>query len=312
MGVVINANFSTAVATGNLSYGNVQPERDLRMRSADPIAIPADDSAAPGVSIQFSGAVTPAAVASYTVATVASYLQQQDKGLNSAEQILTRVNALWTLYREASKTPEELAGYDNEYRSLQKELAALTENQFNGTALFGAAGSGVVERVTVAEEARPVSVSAKDLADPWVGVGVIADPEGAGTLDDLSAEDLAVAIENVATMREKNTSEQSFLGFTVEMLARKKANAEAADGGIANADAAEESTTLVRSEILVKTGAAIVAQANENGETALRLLETAVITPAAPDEEEAAVGSASIGVQPVAGVAVQPELRIES
>lgn len=290
MGVVLNTNFSTTVASGYLGKVSLQRTLDARpAASSDPSSAAAAETS--GVSIQFSGAVTraPAAAPSYNVSTGASYLQQQDRALSAAEQTLRRVNALWTLYRDTSKTAEEREAYDKEYQTLQQGLAALTEAQFFGSALFGAAGSGVMERVTVEQGAQPVVMSAKDLAAPWVGVGMVADANGAGSLDRLSAEDLAAAMGNVATMRASNASEQSSLGFTVEMLARKKANAEAVEP-IEDTEVAEESTFEARSQILIKTGAAIAAQANEDGETALRLLEATLTPPVSPtpDSEPAA------------------------
>ena len=81
------------------------------------------------------------------------------------------------------------------------------------------------------------------------------------------------AIQNVATMRAQNGAEQSRLGFAAELLTVNKANLEAASSRIMDVDVAEESTQLARWNILVQSGTAMLSQANQSAQTALKLLQ---------------------------------------
>jgi flagellin len=85
--------------------------------------------------------------------------------------------------------------------------------------------------------------------------------------------EIATAIENVATMRANNGSEQSRFGFASELVTTNKANLEAATSRIVDVDVAAESTQLARWNILVQAGTAMLAQANQSSQSALKLLQ---------------------------------------
>ena len=71
----------------------------------------------------------------------------------------------------------------------------------------------------------------------------------------------------------QNGAEQSRLGFAGELLTVNKANLEAASSRITDVDVASESTQLARWNILVQSGTAMLAQANQSAQTALKLLQ---------------------------------------
>jgi flagellin len=81
------------------------------------------------------------------------------------------------------------------------------------------------------------------------------------------------AIQNVATFRAQNGAEQSRLSFAAELLTVNKANLEAANSRIIDVDVASESTQLARWNTLVQAGTAMLSQANQSAQTALRLLQ---------------------------------------
>jgi flagellin len=93
------------------------------------------------------------------------------------------------------------------------------------------------------------------------------------TLSGINLSDITGAIQNVATMRAQNGAEQSRLGFAAELLTVNKANLEAASSRIMDVDVAEESTQLARWNILVQSGTAMLSQANQSAQTALKLLQ---------------------------------------
>ena len=80
------------------------------------------------------------------------------------------------------------------------------------------------------------------------------------------------AIDTVATARANNGAKQSVLGFAGEVLSVNKANLEAASSRITDVDVASESTQLARWNVMVQSGTAMLAQANQSAQSALRLL----------------------------------------
>ncbi|MBP6865667.1 MAG: flagellin [Candidatus Didemnitutus sp.] len=110
----------------------------------------------------------------------------------------------------------------------------------------------------------------------------VASTEGSGSevstvtsaadLQSLSLSSITAALSDVATFRANNGAQQSRLGFAAEVLAVNKANIEAANSRITDVDVAQESTQLARYNILVQSGAAMLSQANQSAQMALRLL----------------------------------------
>jgi flagellin len=76
----------------------------------------------------------------------------------------------------------------------------------------------------------------------------------------------------VAGLRAENGSDQSNLGFQLELTAAAKVNQESAISRIMDVDVAEESTRLARYNTLVQAGTSMIAQANGSAQSALQLL----------------------------------------
>lgn len=100
----------------------------------------------------------------------------------------------------------------------------------------------------------------------------VSDVIGASSLMALSESSITRALQDVATFRAENGAQQSRIGFANEVLATNKANLEAANSRIADVDVAEESTMLARFNILTQAGSAMLAQANQSSQIALRLI----------------------------------------
>lgn len=104
------------------------------------------------------------------------------------------------------------------------------------------------------------------------GSGAVSDVTSAADLASLSLSSVTTSIQNIAENRSTNGAQQSRLQFAAEVLSVNKANIEAANSRISDVDVAEESTTLARYNILVQSGAAMLAQANQSAQMALKLL----------------------------------------
>jgi flagellin len=269
MSVVINTNYAATVASNNLAASNSMLQRSLnRLSSGSKIVNPADDAGGLAVSMKLSAAAKRAGATNNNISNSVSFLQTQDGVLKVAGKVLDRISELKTLYSDPTKNTNDLANYDAEFTQLQSQLSSLTSESFNSVSLFG--GSGL--SVSVSEDgSTTVDITAKDLADTTDGVGTISD-SGVSSLSGITLTNITDAIQNVATMRANNGAEQSRLGFASEVLTVSKANLEAANSRIIDVDVAEESTQLARWNILVQSGTAMLAQANQSSAVALRLI----------------------------------------
>jgi len=270
MSVVINTNFAATVASNNLAASNEMLQKSLnRLSSGSKIVNPADDAGGLAVSMKLSAAAKRSGAVVTNIGNSVSFLQSQDGVLKVAAKVLERIGELKTLYADPTKNTTDKSNYDAEFTQLQSELSSLTSEKFNGVSLFGASSLSV----GVSEDGTStVTVSAKQLADSSSGVGAISDT-GVSALSGISLTAITTAIGNVATMRANNGAEQSRLGFASEVLTVNKANLESANSRIIDVDVASESTQLARYNILVQSGTAMLAQANQSAQIALKLLQ---------------------------------------
>jgi flagellin len=274
MSVVINTNFAATVASNNLAASNSMLQKSLnRLSSGTKIVSPADDAGGLAVSMKLTAAAKRSAAVITNIGNSVSFLQAQDGVLKVAGEVLQRIGELKTLYSDPTKNADDKLNYDAEFMQLTNELFSLADEKFNGVPLFGASTLSV----PVAEDgSATVTITAKDLGDTASGIGLLCDPgTGIGSLGD-AANTLTVitdSLQAVATMRANNGAEQSRLGFATEVLTVNESNLEAANSRIIDVDVAEESTQLARWNILVQSGTAMLAQANQSPQIALKLLQ---------------------------------------
>lgn len=275
MSVVINTNFAATVAANNLAASNQSLQKSLnRLSSGSKIVNPSDDAGGLAVSMKLAAAAKRSGAAAINIGNSVSLLQTQDGVMKVTAKVLERVGELWTLYQDPTKNSSDLSNYDAEFTQLQKQLVALAAEQFNGKELFGSVGTSV----PVSEDgSQSVALQAKDLAGASAGVGALTatDVTSLGSTALTGTTGLGViktAIQNVATMRASNGAEQSRLGFAAEVLTTNKANLEAANSRITDVDVASESTQLARWNTLVQAGTAMLSQANQSAQIALKLL----------------------------------------
>lgn len=282
MSVVINTNTAATIASNNLASSTTSLQRSLnRLSSGSKIVNPSDDAGGLAVSMKLSAAAKRSAAANSNVGNVTSYLQTQDGVLKTTGKVLDRISELWTMYQDPTKNTTDLSNYDKEFNQLQSQLTSLTSETFNGVSLFGTvsgggSNSGVVTSVAVSEDAsQTVAITTKDLASTASGIGKLT-ATTVSALSNLSTtaglQTIKDAIQNVATMRANNGAEQSRLQFASEVLTTNKANLEAANSRIVDVDVAEESTQLARWNVLVSSGTAMLSQANQSSQTALKLI----------------------------------------
>ena len=179
--------------------------------------------------------------------------------------MIERVGELKVLATDPTKSATDVANYDTEFTQLKAQLTSLAAEKFNGINLFNNALTAQVSE----DGSQTVGLSAKDLAGN-AGVTAIT---GAANLTGLSIANISLATVGVATFRATNGAEQSRLGFAGEVLTTNKANLEAANSRIVDVDVAQESTQLARWNTLVQAGTAMLSQANQSAQTALKLLQ---------------------------------------
>jgi flagellin len=272
MSVVINSNFAATIAANNLAASNAMLQKSLnRLSSGSKIVSPADDAGGLAVSMKLSAAATRDGAVADNIGNSVSFLQTQDGVLQVAGKVLDRIGQLKTLANDPTKNASDIKNYDAEFTELEAQLVSLTQEQFNGVGLFGS--TSMTAAVTEdGNTTSAVTIAGRDLADSTSGIGALT-ASTVSALADINLSDVTTAIQNVATFRAENGAEQSRFGFATQLLTANKANLEAAASRITDVDVAQESTQLARWNILVQSGTAMLSQANQSAQIALKLLQ---------------------------------------
>jgi flagellin len=192
------------------------------------------------------------------------------------------------LATDVTKSTSETALYRTEFESLQNQLGSIMREQFNGITMFTDGGAATpstaatLQVVTSHDGAQSINITRQDLGAIGHFVGTAGGSATAqvdssiafGSITGAKAavSNVTEAIQNLASLRANNGSEQSRLTFAADMLAINKTNLESANSRILDVDVASESANLARLNILQQAGTAMLAQANMATQSILRLI----------------------------------------
>jgi len=287
----INTNLQAMLAARDLDQSQQLLGRSLnRLSSGSKIVNPADDSAGLAVSAKLDGQSLRVQAAATNVQNAVSYLQTSDDFMGGMNKVLSRMSELSTLSKDITKSPSDIAVYQKEFISLQDQLrttigGTTTEiggttgvssptGQFNGTQLFGANG-GVTVGIGQAA-GQNITVPTNNLRTGAMLALIQQDGSGNYTLhsDDVNALDsIGNTVQQLATQRATLGGVQSRLGLTAAALQVESENLSSTISRIRDVDVAQESTQLAKYNILVQSGTAMLAQANQAPSSVLKLLQ---------------------------------------
>jgi len=287
--ISINTNSASSAAAYNLSNTNVSLQRSLnRLSSGSRINSSSDDAGGLAVSMKLAASIRRTEASQANVNNALSMLETQDGVLKTAEKVLGRMSELVQLATDVTKSSTDTALYQTEYQSLQSQLGSMIGEKFNGVSLFTAGGGDTnishndLTVVTSHDGTQTIGLSQLDLG----AVGVYVGTASGSSLNSVTSNNVfqnvttaaaAIttvnqAIQNLATLRATNGSQQVRLTFAADVLAVNKTNLESANGRITDVDIASESANLSRLNILQQAGTAMLAQANQANQSVLRLL----------------------------------------
>lgn len=283
MGITINTNTSASLSALNLNRSQTLLQKSLaRLSSGSRISEASDDAGGLAVSMKLTAAIKRTDAQYSNVSNALSFLQTQDGVLKSASSVMERIAELATLFGDVTKSSLDKANYSVEFTNLVSQLTQFESSKFNGVSLFGSTSTTLDVYLTDdGSQKMTIDQSVINGKDPSSGIGkVIAAWEGKvdsfGGLSSLSFDKLSVvtqAIQELATLRATNGAQSSRLQYALDSLATNRTNLEAANSRIFDVDVAQETTRLARNNILVQSGAAMLAQANASSQIALKLLQ---------------------------------------
>jgi flagellin len=289
---VINTNIQAIAAARNLNASQEMLGRSLsRLSSGSKIVNPSDDAAGLAVSEKMDAQGRRVKAAVNNVQNAISYVQTADGFMSGMTKILSRMSELAILAKDVTKNDTDIDLYSQEFQALQAQLRATIGGTsadiggsadigtplgaYNGISLFGSTTNGLT--VTIGQAVgQEMTIGNSNLRDGDMLAIIEQDSSGAYTLDLTDSGAIGAitdAIQDIATERASLGASQSRLELAATTLQVEYENLSSAISRIRDVDVAEESTNFAKFNILVQSGTAMLAQANQTPKSVLQLLQ---------------------------------------
>lgn len=307
MGLRIQTNMQAVNAQRNLVASTEANSASMeKLSSGYRINKASDDAAGLAVSEHMKADIRGLNTAKRNANDGISLVQTAEGGLNEIGNILSRLRELAVQSASDTIGNTERGFLNKEFMQLKDEIDRITNStEFNGTMLLVGDQSNLPESMRNRSNAYPLEVQvgknfASDIDGPDVrnAVNVIRidlqnintntgseDGLNLGSVEDesgtrvdnkegaqMSIGTLDSAITKVSEYRSVLGAIQSRLNSTVNNLSIQSENLSAANSRIRDTDFAEESARMTQSNIVKQAGIAVLGQANQTPQAALRLL----------------------------------------
>ena len=288
---VINTHSQAIAGARNLSHSQEMLGRSTtRLSSGSKIASPSDDVAGLALAEKLDAQGNRVKAATTNVQNAVSHTQTADGFMSGMTSILSRMSELGTFAKDVTKVSTDVESYQREFSALQDQLRATIGGAtseiggttgvpaplgaFNGTALFGANSTGLTVKIGH-EVGQNLTINETNLRSGAMLEMINQDSTGAYTLastDSDAIQKITASIDHVASERATLGAAQSHLELAAATLQVESGNLSSAIARIRDTDVAAESTQYAKYNILVQSGTAMLAQANQTPQSVLKLL----------------------------------------
>jgi flagellin len=286
--MIINHNLSAMFADRSLKVTQTYLDKNMeKLSSGVRINRAGDDASGLAVSEKMRAQVRGLNMASFNAMNGISFIQVSEGYLQESEDILQRLRELAVQASNGIYTEEDRMYIQIEVSALVDEVDRIASHaQFNGmNVLTGRFARPVGENVVTAsmwlhiganmdqrEQVYIGTMTAKGLGIRDVGDDTfisLSDPDTAnraiGTLD--------LALKRINKQRADLGAYQNRLEHAIRGLDIGAENTQAAEARIRDANMAKETVDYTKNMILGQAGTAMLAQANQRGQTVLQLLQ---------------------------------------
>lgn len=274
MGLRISTNLAAINAQRQLSTQQSRNTHALAaLSSGSRIVNAADDAAGLAISENIKGQTRGIAMARQNAYNAISLVQVSEGGLNELNNIMIRVRELGVQAASDNIGDAEREFLNTEVKQLIDEADRIAKTtRFGDKKLLDGSGDELEFHVGPFGDKDNIirynlSADATTSALGIDGVEVASKSEARGTLEKVDK-----ALMQLGKMRADFGAVQSRLTTTVSNLDIQYENLSAANSRIRDADIAHESAELASSSILQQAAVSVMAQANQQPASALRLL----------------------------------------
>jgi len=259
-------------AASNLDSSTNELNNSLAMLSSgSKIVNPSDDPAGLAESISLNSQIGETQAANSDVNNAISFSQTQDGYLQQVGAALDQMATLTVEAQDVTKSSGELADYQQEFSTLAQYIVTTSAATFNGVSLF----AGNTLYVTIDGNGGSFAMTGINLTNTNAAyANVTASTTGISTAASAAIAEgfVQTAINTLASNRSTIGANEDGLNYTSSELGVLQDNLTAANSNITDVDVATESTKYAEYQILVQSGTSMLAQANQNPQSVLKLL----------------------------------------
>lgn len=275
MGLRINTNVASIGAQRVLGKQQGRMEHAQQaLASGTRIVKAADDAAGLAISENIRGQVGGIRMARMNAFNAQSLIQVSEGGLNEISNILIRLRELGVQAASDTVSDVERTFLNQEATQLVSEADRIAKStRFGNKALLDGNGEEFEYHVGPFANEDENTIKYKIAADATVNTlgidGVDISDKGGARSTLQSVDD---ALVKIGQMRADFGAVQSRLQATTSNLDIQYENLSAAKSRISDADVAYESSEMTSAQILQNASVSVLAQANQNGAAALKLI----------------------------------------
>jgi flagellin len=290
--MIINHNMSALFAHRELKFNNMAVDKNMeKLSSGERINRAGDDASGLAVSEKMRAQIRGLLRAEQNAQDGISFIQTTEGYLSETQQILHRLRELAVQAANGIYTSEDRMQIQVEVSQLVDEVNRIASHaQFNGlNVLTGRFARETGENVVTGSMWLHIGANMDQRERLFIGTMTaqglgIQSADGlphAATFISLSNPDAANmaisyidrALESVGKQRADLGAYQNRLEYAMEGLSIGSENLQAAESRIRDTDMAREMLEFVKNQILVQSSTAMLAQANQKGQTVLQLFQ---------------------------------------
>jgi flagellin len=286
MSIVVNTNLASLAAQRNLSDSTSLLSKSMeRLASGMRINRAADDAAGMAISQRMSAQIRSFGQAERNTMDAISLVQVAEGAYNETGNILIRLRELSIESANGTFSSTDRLSIQAEADRLVSELTGIANSaKFNNVILLGTAaqaGNTIVFQVGISTIGYTVSSTDQFAVTLYALLATNFTSSNADltALALTTASNAQIAISTLDTAINNMNNSRAQLGaaqVALESRTRSQTimieNLTAAQSRIRDADVAKETSELVRNQILVQAGTAVLSQANQLPQLALSLL----------------------------------------
>lgn len=276
MGLRIATNVAAINAGKNLySLGIKQNTSMARLSSGFRINQAADDAAGLAISENIKAQIRGLRQANRNANDGISLVQVAEGGLGEMANMLIRLRELGVQASSDTISDNERRLTNIEYQQLKEEMQRIAQStKFNGTSLLNGTGGTLDIQIGTQNDANldRISFQSGDANATIEALNLVESNVSDKMSAQTSLASIDEAINKVNGIRAGLGAFQNRLQSTSQNLQTSEENYAAANSRIRDTDVAAESTDLARNNVLMQAATAVLGQANQQTQLALKLL----------------------------------------